>query len=343
MEVIHSKAPFRISFAGGGSDVSPYSEQYGGAVLNATINLYAKCRLVPSIKSELKIILENTGKEFTYALNETLPHHPETELITGAVQSIEKRFSELESGCSIYLKTDVPQGSGLGTSSTILVAILGALLHWKKVEMNAFEIAHLAYEIERIDIGLSGGKQDQYAASIGGINFIEFGKNQEVKVKRMNLNSNEIEFLQNHLVLYFTGESRSSAKIISEQMQNAKQNVKSSVDAMHQIREQAYGMKEIIEQKNWEKFSELLNFGWENKKKMAGNISNERIEFIIKTALNSGALGGKISGAGGGGFMFFYVEPEKRKLLEKSLESLGGYIQNFNFTQKGLETWTSKE
>jgi D-glycero-alpha-D-manno-heptose-7-phosphate kinase len=235
---------------------------------------------------------------------------------------------------------DAPAGSGLGTSSTLVVAILGAFVEMLKLPLGDYDIAHLAYEIERNDLKLAGGKQDQYAATFGGVNFMEFYEQDKVIVNPLRIRPEYMNELENNLVLYFTATSRESAMIIKEQVKNVNSKNEKSIEAMHQLKEQARMMKEALLKGKLSQFGEILDFGFQQKRKMADNISNSSIEEIYDAAKQAGATGGKISGAGGGGFMIFYCPGNHRYAVIESLLKFGGEIKNYSFTNDGLNSWT---
>lgn len=338
--IIRSKAPLRIGLAGGGTDVSPYSDLYGGAILNATIDLYAYTTIIPT--SSNKIILElpllNSSIEFDASLK--LKIEKGFELIIGVYNKIAEKYLNEPKGFKLTSYIDVPQGSGLGTSSTIVVSLLGAFVEWLKLPLGKYDIAHLAYEIERIDLKMSGGKQDQYAATFGGINYIEFFSDDRVIVNPLNLKNELINELEMCLLLFYTETQRHSSAIIDEQKSSVLNNDTNAIDAMHQLKKQALEMKEHLMKGDLASIGENLHNGWANKKKMAQSISNSSIDLFYNTAINAGATGGKISGAGGGGFMFFYCPLNTKLSVQQALSKIGGKIQNFNFTQNGLITWS---
>ena len=206
--------------------------------------------------------------------------------------------------------------------------------------LGQYDIAHLAYEIERIDLGMSGGKQDQYAATFGGFNYMEFFGDDKVIVNPLQLKSEVLNELEMNLLLYFTDTQRLSAKIINEQVKNVTDKNEKSVEAMHNLKEQAHQMKDGLLKGELDKIGEVLRFGWHNKKLMATSISNDLIDRIYETAIKNGATGGKISGAGGGGFMFFYCPGNTKIKVAKAIEALGGKMHSFHFTSDGLKTWT---
>ena len=236
---------------------------------------------------------------------------------------------------------DVPAGGGLGTSSTLVVSILGAFIEWLKLPLGEYDIARLAYEIERVDLGLLGGKQDQYAATFGGFNYMQFSKDNQVLVNPLRIKANYQTELAHNLLLFYTQTSHVSAEIIKGQVENMQQKNADAMEAMHLIKRQTELMKEVLLRGEIDKIGDILNFSWEQKKKTAQNISNPLLEDIYETALKAGATGGKISGAGGGGFMFFYCPNVSRYTVERELvKNFKGEVKRYEFTQIGLETWT---
>jgi len=338
--IIRSKAPLRIGLAGGGTDVSPYSDIYGGAILNATIDLYAYASLEPLNTGKIEFMIDGTTKSFITDSQKELPLSEGFELFIGVYNRIIKQFNLAPLSFRLTSYIEAPQGSGLGTSSTLVVSLLGAFVEWLKLPLGQYDIAHLAYEIERVDLKMSGGKQDQYAATFGGINYIEFFENDKVIVNPLQLKPEIIYELENNLLLYFTSTQRLSATIINEQVKNVNEKNTKSVEAMHNLKEQAHQMKDALLRGQLDKIGEILEFGWKNKKDMAASISNPLIDSIYNKAIEHGATGGKISGAGGGGFMFFYCPAVTKIKVAKAIETLGGNTQPFKFTQQGLVTWT---
>jgi D-glycero-alpha-D-manno-heptose-7-phosphate kinase len=338
--IYRSKAPLRIGLAGGGTDVSPYSDVYGGAILNATISLSAYASIEP-IKENAIIVQALDRKEeerFEWAPN--LPINGHLDLLKGVYNRIHAMYGMPLTGFRLSTFVDAPAGSGLGTSSTLVVAILGAFVEMLKLPLGDYDIAHLAYQIEREDLQLAGGKQDQYAATFGGVNYMEFFGNDKVIVNPLRIHPEYLHELGNNLVLYFTATSRESAHIINEQVKNVKNKDEKSIEAMHQLKEQAKMMKEALLKGRLHEIGEILDFGFEQKRKMAHNISNSKIEAIYNAAKKAGATGGKISGAGGGGFMIFYCPNNTRYAVIDALNTFGGEVKNYSFTKYGLTTWT---
>lgn len=338
--IYRSKAPLRIGLAGGGTDVSPYSDQYGGAILNATISLSAHASIEPIESNE--IIIESLDQKQTQQFDWTkeLPIDGTLDLLKGVYNRIQKDYTIPAPGFRLSTFVDAPAGSGLGTSSTLVVAIIGAFTEMLKLPLGDYDIAHYAYEIERTDLKLAGGKQDQYAATFGGVNFMEFYEDDKVIVNPLRIRPEYLHELQNNLVLYFTSTSRESATIIKEQQKNVNEKNEKSIEAMHQLKEQAKRMKEALLRGRLHEIGEILDFGFQQKRLMAHNISNKGIDEIYNAAIQAGATGGKISGAGGGGFMTFYCPKNTRYKVIETLESFGGYCKNYQFTKHGLTTWT---
>lgn len=338
--LFRSKSPLRLGLAGGGTDVAPYSDLFGGAILNATISMYAYATIEP--RNDGKIILSSIDKNQELELESTEYLQPDgnLDLLKGIYNRVVKDFEKKPLSFRLTTFVDAPPGSGLGTSSTLVVTILGAFAEWLKLPLGEYDLAHLAYEIERIDLAMAGGKQDQYAATFGGVNFMEFYKEDKVIVNPLRIRSKYLNELAYNIVLYFTGTSRLSSRIIESQSRNVVSENKKSIEAMHQLKKQSVMMKEAILKGELEKIGEILDFGWQHKKQMAPGISNSIIDKIYNAACNAGATGGKISGAGGGGFMFFYCPENSRTRVVEALEAFGGQVKRYEFTTSGLTTWS---
>lgn len=338
--IIRSIAPLRFGLAGGGTDVSPYSDLHGGAILNATISMYARCTIEPTMDNKIVLKSIDNDQELVFDSAEELPINGELDLLKGVYNSIIKNYKQ-KTPLSFKLSTyvDAPPGSGLGSSSTLTVSIIGAFCEWLKIPLGEYDIAQLAYEIERVDLGLAGGKQDQYAATFGGFNFMEFFANGKVIVNPLRIKEKYVSELEHDLVLYYTETSRLSSTIIEQQSKNVNEKITSSIDAMHQLKEQALQMKEALLIGNIDTIGHILDFGWQQKKLMADGISNKAIDLIYNTALHAGATGGKISGAGGGGFMLCFAPLNNRYDVIKELDKLGGRTVPYRFVKHGLTTW----
>ena len=337
--IIRSKAPLRLGLAGGGSDVSPYSDIYGGLILNATINLYAYCTIEETNDGLISINSFDSDCHKTYPSALQLDIDGEASLIKGVYNRVVRDFNFSPLSFKITTYNDAPAGSGLGTSSTMVVCILKAFVEWKSLPLGDYEIAKLAYEIERKDLQLSGGKQDQFAAAFGGFNYIEFLKDDVVIVNPLKIKRWIIDELEASMLLYFTGRSRSSAAIIDEQKKNTEKGKGDAIEAMHKIKQSAIDTKLALLKGDINAFADILHEAWENKKRMATHITNPTIQEAMDTAMKAGAKAGKVSGAGGGGFIMFVVEPTRKKEVEEALKKLDGFVMPFNFSDGGAHGW----
>lgn len=339
--IIRSKAPLRLGLAGGGTDVSPYSDLYGGAILNATINMYAYTTIEPTDDGKITFLLPDMAVREESDSKPELSTEGDFVLHKGVYNRIVRDFNNGKAlSFRISSHVDAPAGSGLGTSSTLMVSILGAFVEWLKLPLGEYDIAHLAYQIERCDLNMAGGKQDQYAATFGGINFMEFYGDDKVIVNPLRVRQRFQDELAHNLVLYYTQTRRESAKIIEEQTKNVVKKNETSIEAMHKLKEQSVWMKEAILKGEIDEMGKILDFGWRYKKQMTQGITTSLLDDIYQAAIAAGATGGKVSGAGGGGFMTFYCPGITRYEVEKALEPFGGQVKRYEFTPEGLKTWT---
>jgi len=337
--IIRSKAPLRLGLAGGGSDVSPYSDLYGGFILNATINLYTYCTIEETDDGFITINSDDARCYNRYPMAPKLNIDGEASLIKGVYNRVLKDFNISPRSFKITTYNDAPAGSGLGTSSAMVVCILKAFIEWLSLPLGDYETSRLAYEIERKDLNFSGGKQDQYAAAFGGFNYMEFLKNDLVIVNPLKIKRWIIDELEASMVLYFTGVSRSSAAIINQQKTNTSSGNERAIKAMHKIKQSAVDMKFALLKGDMKELAHILADGWENKKEMADSITNPVIQQVFDVAIPAGALAGKVSGAGGGGFVMFMVEPTRKKEVVNALSMLKGFVMPFQFTDGGAHGW----
>ncbi|MBS1948251.1 MAG: dehydrogenase [Bacteroidetes bacterium] len=335
-----SKAPLRIGLAGGGTDVSPYSDLYGGAILNATVSLFAYANIEPLKENAIIVEAIDRKEEQRFEWDKRLPIDGKLDLLKGVYNRLQKEYALPLTGFRLSTFVDAPAGSGLGTSSTLVVAIIGAFAEMLKLPLGEYDIAHLAYEIERSDLKMAGGKQDQYAATFGGVNFMEFYSENKVIVNPLRVKQQYLFELENNLLLYYTDTSRESAKIIEKQSRNVVEKKEKSIEAMHQLKHQAQLMKEALLKGKLHEIGEVLDFGFLQKRQMAEGISNSRMDEIYESAKKSGATGGKISGAGGGGFMVFYCPGNSKYKVIEALGHFGGHCKPYQFVDHGLMTWT---
>jgi len=336
--IIRSKAPLRLGLAGGGTDVSPYSDLYGGGILNATINLYAYATLEPLNEGIVIFETADRSQVKSFVSNKEIVPEGIFDIHAGIYNRMLKQFPGRDLSLKLITFIDAPQQSGLGTSSTLAVAILGAFSEWLNLPLGEYDIAQMAYEIERFDLGMAGGKQDHYSATFGGINFMEFSKNKVI-VNPLRIKNSYLDELSHNLLLYYTDTTRLSSQIIHKQQQNVLNEDKIALEAMHQLKKQAVMMKEALLQGKIDEIGRILDFGWKYKKQMAAGITNDVLDKMYNTAMENGATGGKISGAGGGGYMFFYCPDNTRYRVLESLKQFGGYAERYEFTSGGLVTW----
>lgn len=330
-KVIRAKAPLRIGIAGGGTDVEPYASEHGGLVFNTTINRYAYCTLIPNDTDEMTVVSPNYGT-VTEKLELPMRYQGDAEDL---IRAVVNHFN-ITTGFKVFVRSDVPPGSGLGGSSTLMVAIIKAFAEWMKVKLNKYELAALAFHLEREEIGLGGGKQDQYAAAFGGFNMMYFTADG-VEVKPLKIKDSIVKELQERCILCYTGKARESATIIEEQVKDLKKDV-SKEEAYEESKRLAVSIGRALKLKDVDGAAALLNLAWEQKKKFTSKISNATINKLYKTAMDNGALGGKVSGAGGGGFMFFICAPGKREKVCRKLVEKGGEIMEFSFDDRGART-----
>ena len=339
--VIRSKAPLRLGFAGGGTDVEPFCNEFGGCVLNVTINLYAYCTLKP--RDDGKIIFNSPDMDLRieYDTVSELEIDDKLPLHKGIYNRIVKQFNNGKP-LSFELTTysDAPSGSGLGTSSTMVVAILKTFVEWLGLPLGEYDVARLAYDIERIDLNLAGGSQDQYAAVFGGLNYMEFYGNHKVIVNPLRLKKWIKHEMENSLVLYYTGKSHDSSKIICEQKKATKDKKSQNFQGLLEIKESASKMKDYVLLGDFEGIAKTLNDAWIAKKKTSSAISNKQIDELHDFAIEHGATAAKISGAGGGGVMMCWCKPENRYSLIESLTNLKkGTVFTVDFVEKGVQCW----
>ena len=341
MKVYRSRAPLRLGLAGGGTDVSPYCDQFGGYVLNATIDLYVYCSIEELNTDAVELRSIDLDIEEHHDLTTTYPLDQGLQLHRAAYNCIVERFNQGKPLPPHRLTTmsDVPSGSGLGGSSTVIVAIIRAYMEWLKLPLGEYDLAYLAYEIERIQLGQSGGRQDQYAASFGGINFMEFYDNERVVVNPLRVRNRILHEFELSLMLYSTTVSRTSHTILKNQIERISKQNEIALEATHQLKKEALMYKEFLLKGNLRDIASILQRSWSAKKRLADKITNPEIDRIFSKVMDSGALGGKISGAGGGGFLIFIVDPLKKREIENALKGERGKFVPFHFTQEGAEAW----
>lgn len=331
---IRSRAPLRISFGGGGTDVAPYCDVRGGAVLSATIDRFAYATLKPADRIVLRSL--DYDVSVSYDVNEPFVYDGQLDLAKVVIDHFRSTYAL--PGVSVFLHNDAPPGSGLGSSSAIVVALVSALATQVGLPLGDYEVAELAHDLERVSAGIKGGKQDHYATTFGGFNYIEFCQGRTV-VNSLRLRPEIVYELEYSLVFAYVGGQHFSGQIIERQMDNFERGESDAVAAMDRIKELAVEMKNLLLLGKLREFGALLDDSWQNKKRMADGISTPAIDEVYAAAIEAGAWGGKLSGAGGGGFMFFLTDPERKFAVEAALEKVGAHPVRLSFIGEGVRTW----
>ena len=337
MKVIRSQTPLRLGLAGGGTDINLYCDKYTGYVLNATISLYIHCTLIPRDDNTIIFDSPDTNSYAKYDSKSHLENDGNLDIFKAVYNRIVKDFTHKPLSFSLHTYSDVPSGSGLGESSTLVVGIIQAFTEWLNLPLGEYDIAKLAYEIEREDLGIVGGAQDQYAATFGGFNFMEFYDNKRVIVNPLRIKNWIASELESRVVLYFTNITREAKDI--EEHKKGKLGDSKSLEAMHAIKQDAVAMKEALFRADFDTIAQILGKSWKSKKIISDIVSNDELDRIYNLAMENGAYSGKTSGAGAGGFMFFLVDPIKKYNLIKILNQQSGYVQDFSFTKEGAKSW----
>jgi len=340
--IIRSKAPFRLDLGGGGTDVAPYSEQRGGIVFNTTIDQYAYVTVVPREDGEFTVESQDYNVIARFRGEEDLAYDGNLDLVKATIKTMLERDALIKMGCEIFIHSDVPAGSGLGSSSTVCVALVGALAEYYRIPYTSYEIAYLAYHIEREDLGIKGGYQDQFAAVFGGFNLMEFGKNGSVIVNPLRIKQDILNELHYHLVLAYSGKSRLSDRILDKQINRYVASPKEIGQIYDNLRDYARQMKDAVITGNLDEFAALITKAFQEKKKAVEGLTTDLVDKIYDTAMEHGAIGGRIMGAGGGGHLLFYVDYKRKREVINALTDIGAEVKNFQFEQNGLQTWIQK-
>ncbi len=340
IKISRSKAPLRLGLGGGGTDLKSYYSKYGGEVLNATIDLYAHSTI--ELLDNNLVIFEASDLSIieVFSISKFPTFDSKLKLHFGVYSRIVKEFlGGVAPSLKIQTYADAPQGSGLGTSSSIVVSLIKAFVELFQIPLGEYDIANLAYNIERIDLNISGGKQDQYASSFGGFNYIEFTKDDRVIVNPLKVKKWIKSELEESLVLFFTGTSRDSGKIIDQQIKETSIGLSKNIEGMHDLKLAAQKMKNFLLVGDIKGIISQVRIGWEAKKQTSSLITSPQLNEIYEYALSNGALAGKLSGAGGGGFFMFFVEPKNRSKLISALSLINGKVQTFEFIENGVIGW----
>jgi D-glycero-alpha-D-manno-heptose-7-phosphate kinase len=333
--LFRAKAPLRVSFAGGGTDVPPFPTREGGLVLSATINQHAYGSLRPRRDHQIAVESLDLGMSANFDVGERLVFDGKLDLVKAAIGKIGNLGS---TGYDLFLHSAAPPGSGLGSSSTLSVALVGLLKEYNRLPLTDYEVAELAHTIERRDLGIVGGLQDHYAATFGGFNFIEFQRDRVI-VNPLRISPSTIHELEHNMLLCYTGTTRSSDRIIEDQTDRFESGEEATLGGLRMQKRLAVEMKDALLEGRLALFGELLGAAWEYKKKMSPKISTPFIDEAYAEALKHGALGGKVTGAGGGGYMLFYCQFECKHRVATQLAKLGATVTEFAFDPNGLATW----
>jgi len=346
--LIRAKTPLRISFAGGGTDVPPFPEREGGLVLNATISRYAYGTLVPGAGEKISIESVDFGMTTTYGIDAALDHDGKLDMAKAAIRNVEERYPRRASdpadkrrfhqGFELFLHSNAPPGTGLGSSSAMAVTLIGLLKEFRHLQMNDYEIASLACTIEREDLGIRGGLQDQYVTTFGGFNLIEFGADRVI-VNPLRIAPDALLELEQCLLLCYTGVSRTADHIIDDQTQRFEEHNETALEGLRRQKVLAVEMKEALLERRLNDFGELLDEAWQAKKNMSSRISTDRIDEMYEEARRHGAIGGKVTGAGGGGYMLFYCDYRTKHRVAEAMLAMDARVEEFAFEQEGLRTW----
>jgi D-glycero-alpha-D-manno-heptose-7-phosphate kinase len=335
-------APLRLGLAGGGTDLAPFSDEFGGAVLNCTIDRYAFAFLTP--RNDGRLVFRAKDLDTTESFDDP------TDVVSSGLalhrgvylRMVRDYMGGRHPAMTVTTSVDAPMGSGLGSSSALVVALVEAFRTLLDLPLGQYDVAHLAFEIERIDLGLSGGKQDQYAAAFGGTNFIEFLPGDRVVVNPLRLPEWVWNELESSLVVAFTGQSRSSAAIIDRQKSAMVSHDPTAIEALHRLKADALEMKSRLLLGDIMGMGTILDRSWQAKKATAAGVTNSRIDDLYALARANGAIAGKVSGAGGGGFMMFIAPPEDRFDVVQALNAAGADAGPVKFTDRGCESWRMK-
>ncbi len=335
MDIFRAKAPLRISFAGGGTDVSPYPEERGGAVLNCTIDKFAYATLTSRPgKGRVHVQSLDFDVSVDYRTPQEYVYNGELDLVKATL----RQFHRPDVDWEVFLHSDAPPRTGLGSSSTMVVALVALFTRYLKIPLTTYEVAELAYRIERVDLGDPGGRQDQYAAAFGGFNFIEFQAGSTV-VNPLRIDPEVLNELEYRLMLCYTGLTRFSGDIIERQTRSYTDRNRDTVDALDETKRLALSMKKELLTGNLDELGHLLHEGWEAKKRFTRGITNPKIDRFYARARAAGALGGKLTGAGGGGYLLLFCDFKRRQEVAKTIRASGGQAIEFAFSPEGVQSW----
>jgi len=325
-----SRSPVRISFGGGGTDLASYYKKYGGVVVSAAINKYFYTILEIRLDDRIQLISSDLQ------VHHTVRDFYDLKLGKGLdiPVAVLKHFN-VQRGLNLFMASEIPPGTGLGSSGAVTVNIINIINELERLKLSKQEMAELAYDIGYNELGMPIGKQDEYAAAFGGVNFMQFNKDGTVEVEPLNI-AREVRIrMEDDIMLFFTGRTRESSKILKSQDSSTKDNKGEVVDSLHKIKEIAFEVKKALESGDLNEFGRLLDVSWQIKKNLAKGISNPRIDKMYELAKGNGALGGKLTGAGGGGYFMVYCDKPHQKAVTKVLTKEGLSPLDFHFDKRG--------
>jgi len=327
------RSPVRISFGGGGTDLPSYYERFGGVVLSAAINKYFYAVLQKRNDGKIQIISADLRAM------ETWQNIARMEVCGNALEiplAVLKEFG-CEVSVNLFLASEIPPGTGLGSSASVCVNLTKLLAAYHHISLSKYDLAERAFHIARNVLGRPVGKQDEYASAFGGLNFISFHRDGRTQVEPLHLEPDLVRELQSSLLLLFTGESHHSWTILKEQEESTQKTDSGAVEYLHEIQKLAAPMKAALQAGELNQFGLLLHEGWEIKKRISTKISNPRIDEMYKAALRNGAVGGKITGAGGGGFLLLFCRPSHQQNVRDALAAMGVREMGFEFDFQGAQ------
>ncbi|HEX4009194.1 MAG TPA: hypothetical protein VHX62_04270 [Solirubrobacteraceae bacterium] len=341
--VYRARAPLRISFAGGGTDVAPFPEREGGVVLSTTINRYAYGTVRKRCDGQAHVESLDFDLAATFPARGDVNLGDDLDLPRAAIRRLRDYADGVnaDSGFDMFLHSSAPPGSGLGSSSAMMVTLVGAMQSFYRLPLSEYEVAELAHDIERVDLARDGGMQDHYAAAFGGFNFIEFAGDRVI-VNPLRISGDILSELEYSLLLAFTGKTRSSDRIIEDQTERYEAGVEEALRGLRAQKELAVAMKNALLRARLSEFGSLLGEAWQEKKRMSPRISTPEIDEMYDTAIKAGALGGKVTGAGGGGYMLIYCEYDRRHRVAAALDRMGAPVTDVAFDHEGLRRWTTQ-
>jgi D-glycero-alpha-D-manno-heptose-7-phosphate kinase len=335
--IVRSRAPLRVSFGGGGTDVPPYTDNFGGCVLSSTIDRATYCTLAPRADDHIRVRSLDLDVLADFSTGERFQYDGKMDLAKVVLNHF-----KLDRGVDVLLHSDAPPGSGLGSSSSLIVALIAAVAEWEGIPMSPQEIADLAVRMERHELGIPGGLQDQYAAAFGGFNWIEFNKGENL-VMPLRLPKSIREELEYRSILVYVGKTRLSANILNEQIAETSKPAGAVVDALHETKRIAQEMRRAILKSDWGAWGELLHQGWMHKKKFSSKMTDPHIDALYDVARKAGALGGKLLGAGGGGFLYLWSPADRKHEVVRELRAHGGEPVGFAIDMDGARAWRVRE